>query len=61
MDGEIDGGDGVVGGGLPPVGKLFVIDHRLGVEEVVAVVDEAEGKSIMVLLGPGVDVRRIFV
>ena len=61
MDGEVDGGDGSGVGFFPPTRKLLVVNHRFGVEEVEAVVDEPDGEGVMVLLSPGMDMRGVFV
>ena len=61
MDGEVDGGDGAFRGRFPPVGKLLVVNHRLGVEQVEAVVEKAESQCVMVLFSPSMDVLWVFI
>ena len=61
MDGEVDGGDGIVVSFFPPTWKLLVVNHGLGVEEIETIVDKSQGERIMILFGPSMDVGRIFV
>ena len=52
---------GGVVGFFPPSGELFVVDQGLRVKKVEAVVQESYGECVMVLLGPGMNVGRIFI
>ena len=61
MDGEINGGDSVVGGRFPPAGELLVVDHRLWMQQVKMVVQESQSEGVAVVLRPGVVIHRKLV
>ena len=46
---------------MPPTWELFVVNHRLRMKQVEAIVDKPKGEGVMVLFGPGMDVHGIFV
>ena len=61
MDWEVDGSNRAVVGFFPPARELLVVNHGLRMEEVETIIDETKGESVMILFGPGVDMRGVLV